>query len=155
MEEGQVYCSGHGMWLPKASFYDGSLRAGESRCKLCNGKTRRDRRRRDVLTKLQWKLYQTEYRKGGKYPSAAFVKSIFDRYCGKSALDPTFVGGAGGDDDLCVVRYYADLPLDVCPWNAVLVTCSQARHLPRSPLKRETVFPPDLQQEMQKRQMAV
>ena len=86
-------------------------------------------------------MYQHEHRKGGSYPAAAVVKAIVERYNGKSAMGE-------GEEGLCIVRYYLDLPLDKHPWNAVLVSTHAARHLPRTQTKREYMFPPGLQSEM-------
>jgi hypothetical protein len=55
------------------------------------------------------------------------------------------------DENLCVVRFYANLPLSLHPWNGVLVTTAQARHLPKTNAKRELAFPFDLQREMEQR----
>ena len=138
------YCSGHQAWLARDSFYPASLAAGETRCKRCNGQSRRERRERDPLRRLQWKIYQMEQRRGGSYPSLALVKAIVARFKGQSVLG----GGGGGDDDLCAVRYFAGLPLHRCPWNAVLVTAAQARHLPRRERERQRRFPAWVQEEM-------
>jgi hypothetical protein len=137
-----LYCSGHSQLLPAYCFYNASIKARESRCKECNAKQRTARRKNNPLAKLQCKLYQTEHKRGGTYPSTTLIKSIVNRYNGKSAID-------GVDENLCVVRFYADLPLSIYPWNAVLVTTSQARHLPKTVIKRELAFPYDLQREMQ------
>jgi hypothetical protein len=139
-----LYCSGHDRLLPIHCFYTGSIKAREARCKECNSKARGARRKRNPLAKLQYKLYQTEYKRGGTYPSVELIKLIVDRYNGKSVIDKN-------DENLCVVRFYANLPVSLHPWNGVLVTTAQARHLPKSVVKRELAFPFDLQREMQQR----
>src|SRR3990167_3707389 len=136
MEE--AYCSGHQSWLPQSHFYHSSLKAGETRCKQCNCSARRERRRQHPLQRLQWKMYQMEHKRGGRYPTMDEVKSIVERF--KGSLH----------QDLCIVRYFPDLALDTCPWNAVLVTTSQARRLPRDMEKRMHRFPIEIQREMMK-----
>ena len=117
--EGQAYCSGHQQWMPESEFYGASLWAGESRCKKCNSNARRERRRRDPLRRLQWKIYQMEHRHGGSYPSTALVQSIMERH--RELMDTQNV------QDLCAVRYFTNLSLERCPWNAVLLPTAQKR----------------------------
>ncbi len=146
-----VYCSGHGANLERAQFYAASLRAGESRCKRCNGRARHARRKRDPLRRLQWRMYQAELRRSpqGAFSSAEAVRALGERYEWRSAI-PAADDNDDDDDDnekeLCVVRFYADLPLHAHPWNAVPVTMAQARHLPRAgeAKRREAHFPPAL-----------
>jgi hypothetical protein len=145
-----LFCSGHNQYLPSSSFYTASIKAKESRCKQCNTHFRTDRRKRNPLAQIQHKLYFTEHKRGGCYPSIAFIKSIVDRYHAKSAIDGTIQ-----EENLCVVRFYSDLPLSQYPWNAVLITTTQARHLPKTPGKRELAFPGDLQMEMEKQKQTV
>jgi hypothetical protein len=119
------YCSVHNAWLPRDCFYPASLRAHESRCKRCNGQGRWARRSKTLLGRIQWNVYQRERKLGGVYPSAAFVQRILEMYAGKSVL-------SGYTSSLCITRYYSDLPLHLCPWNALLVTTAEARLIGRS-----------------------
>ena len=142
-----AYCSGHGSWLPRDQFYRASLKAGESRCKACNREARRERRLRDPLQRLQWSMYQMEHKRGGRYPALGAVRSIVERFGGASAMD----GSATTAGDMRVVRYFPELALDTCPWNGVLVTAQQARHMPHNRERRQKQFPAALQEEMAQR----
>jgi hypothetical protein len=142
---GSMYCGGHEAYLPLSCFYTGSISAGETRCKACNGKARQKRRRQDPLQWLRWKMYQSEHRKGGSYPSVHLVHEIVERFCGVSAID------GSREESMCIVRYFVDLPLHEHPWNGVLVTSQQARQLARSDEKRGAVFPEHFQAEMKAR----
>jgi hypothetical protein len=86
-------------------------------------------------------MYQMEHKRGGRYPTMTAVRSIMERFGKVSVLD-------GSTEDLCVVRFF----LDECPWNGLLVTSRQARHLPRERERRLQQFPAALQEEMKKQQ---
>lgn len=135
------FCSGHGTYLPRSRFYPASIKAGETRCKKCNGKWRQRCRNADPLHRLQWKMYRTEHRRGGTYPSLNTVRDIITRYDGCSAL-------SGKDGDLTIVRYFLSLSLDAYPWNAVIVTTQEARRLPKNQDRRQLMFPVDVQERM-------
>jgi hypothetical protein len=140
----RLYCGTHNLWLPRSSFYEGSVRAGESRCKQCNGAARLLRRQQDPVLWLQWKLYQYERKRNAAapYPERAFVECILRQFGGRSAL-------SHASSNLCIVRYFPDLPLSVYPWNAVLVTAPEARALPRRLLAlRQSAFPASIQETM-------
>ncbi len=146
-----LFCSGHNQLLPLSSFYPSSIKSKESRCKECNTRFRTHRRQTNTLSRLQHKLYHTEHNRGGAYPSKEFIQSVLKRYDSKSAIPVT--GGGNGDENLCIVRFFSDLPLSQHPWNAVLLTTSQARHLPKTPGKRELAFPEELQKDMERRRV--
>ena len=119
------YCSGHQADMDPASFYESSLRVGETRCKGCNGRARLERRRRDPLKWLHWKTGRAERGRGAtEAPSMTDVEAIVKRFGNTSA----FLNGTG---PLCIVRYDPDIALSCCPWNGVLVTAEQAQRLPR------------------------
>lgn len=133
--EGLFYCSGHDEYFPMENFYKASVRAGETRCKVCSNKQRTKRRREDPMRWLQWKAYSSERRLGSTapYPSLETIKSIVERCSNKSVL---------GDEEgqLCVVRIDLDISIAENPLNAVLVTSKQASHLPRLRQKRINAF---------------
>lgn len=132
------YCTQCG-WLPRSAFYPGSLRAGETRCKHCNSRARRQRRRGDPIQRLQWKiyLYERKHRAPHPYPSRTAVEALVQRST-----------HTADHRDVCAVRYFEQLPLSECPWNAVLLTTGQARRLPRDAPARCRAFPPHIQAEM-------
>ena len=138
-----AYCSIHKTWLPKKDFYQGSLKARESRCKKCNQAQRWKRRRDNTIGRLQWNLYQRERQKGGLYPSKPFIQSVLNQYHGKSVL-------SGTQDCLSIVRYYNDLPLHQYPWNAILVTTKEAKKLGKQGENegKYSQFPPSIQSQM-------
>lgn len=140
-----LYCRNHQAYLPSESFYPASARCGESRCKPCNNRARLERRKADPLRWLQWKLYRSERARQQKhpvvFPKMDSIQQIYQRYHGRSAL-------SSSSSNLCIVRFYSDLPIGEHPWNAVLVTSQEARQLPRSPCKRAAAFPHALQQAM-------
>ena len=134
-------CSGPncGM-LPISAFYPGSIRAREARCKRCNNRARGKRRRVDPVSRLQWKIYQYErkHKASHPYPSRESVEALLRRY--NIVAEP--------DSELCAVRYFDNLPISECPWNAVVMSTQDARTLPRNTEARLASFPPQLQQEM-------
>lgn len=139
-----AYCSTHAAWLPVDQFYPASLRTKESRCKACNRRQRAQRRVSSPLRRLHWHMYQAERRRrdsGGVWPTLQVAEAVWARHQGRSVID-------GSSLDLCIVRFYPDLPLGLHPWNAVLVTLHQARRLPRRPGMRVASFPASLQRVM-------
>ena len=77
------------------------------------------------------------------------VRGIVDRFNGRSAMDGTSA------ERMCIVRYFVDVPITHSPWNAVLLTSTQARHLPRCREARARCFPVALQEEMRMKNLVL
>lgn len=72
----------------------------------------------DPLREIQWDLYRHEHLLNDQqYPQLELVASIISRYRGTCVV-------TGIQTNLCIVRFFPDLPICTFPWNAVLVARS-------------------------------
>ena len=139
-----LYCPTHKEYLPEASFHPSVISKRKvADCKECSNTKRRLRRNNDPIRLLQSKLYQSEYKFSGVYPTKEEVESILEKYGRKSVINVPDLGldsAATSERDLCIVRIDPNLSLREYPDNAVVVTSKQAARLPRTREARVAFF---------------